>query len=45
MIERRIFVFGSNLAGRHGAGSARHAYLKHGAKIRYYVAPATGGAE
>lgn len=31
MTDRRIFVFGSNLAGRHGAGSARHAYLHHGA--------------
>lgn len=27
-----IFVFGSNLAGRHGAGSAKHAYLYYGAK-------------
>lgn len=26
-----IFVFGSNLAGRHGKGSAREAVLKHGA--------------
>ena len=26
-----IFVFGSNLAGRHGAGSAKEARLKHGA--------------
>lgn len=26
-----IFVFGSNLAGRHGAGAARVAWLKHGA--------------
>lgn len=26
-----IFVFGSNLAGRHGAGAARHALLHHGA--------------
>ena len=26
-----IFVFGSNLAGRHGAGSAKEALLKHGA--------------
>lgn len=26
-----IFVFGSNLAGRHGAGSAREAVLNHGA--------------
>jgi hypothetical protein len=24
---KKIFVFGSNLAGRHGAGSAREAYL------------------
>ena len=27
----RIFVFGSNLAGVHGAGSARHALRNHGA--------------
>lgn len=27
----QIFVFGSNLAGIHGAGSARHAYDHHGA--------------
>lgn len=26
-----IFVFGSNLAGRHGAGSAKEALLNHGA--------------
>jgi hypothetical protein len=26
-----IFVFGSNLAGIHGAGSAQHALEKHGA--------------
>lgn len=26
-----IFVFGSNLAGVHGAGAARHAYEKRGA--------------
>lgn len=26
-----IFVFGSNLAGRHGAGSALHARRNHGA--------------
>ena len=26
-----IFVFGSNLAGRHGAGSARHAAMRKGA--------------
>ena len=28
---RKIFVFGSNLAGRHGAGSAMAAKNKHGA--------------
>ncbi len=28
---RNIFVFGSNRAGRHGAGSAKEARLKHGA--------------
>lgn len=27
----RIFVFGSNLSGRHGAGSAKEALLKRGA--------------
>jgi hypothetical protein len=32
MVEKvNIFVFGSNLAGRHGAGSAKEALLKHGA--------------
>lgn len=30
-MSRRIFVFGSNHAGRHGAGSARHALENHGA--------------
>lgn len=29
---RKVFVFGSNLAGRHGAGSAYHAYKYWGAK-------------
>lgn len=29
-----IFVFGSNKAGIHGAGSAKLAYQKHGAKWR-----------
>lgn len=28
----RIFVFGSNLAGRHGAGSAKAAWQNHGAQ-------------
>lgn len=27
-----IFVFGSNLVGRHGAGAARFAYENHGAR-------------
>lgn len=27
-----VFVFGSNLAGRHGKGAALHAFKKHGAK-------------
>jgi len=27
-----IFVFGSNMAGRHGAGSAKHAALHYGAE-------------
>jgi hypothetical protein len=31
MPERTIFVFGSNLAGVHGAGSAKRAFLNHGA--------------
>lgn len=29
---RPIFVFGSNLAGRHGRGSAKEALVHHGAK-------------
>lgn len=29
--DRQIFVFGSNLAGRHGAGSALEAMRNHGA--------------
>lgn len=28
----KIFVFGSNLAGRHGAGAAHHAMLNRGAE-------------
>ena len=32
MSERTIFVFGSNLAGRHGAGSALHAKRQFGAE-------------
>ena len=30
-VKKSIFVFGSNLAGRHGAGSAQAARLYHGA--------------
>jgi hypothetical protein len=30
--EKTIMVFGSNLAGRHGAGSAKHALTYFGAK-------------
>jgi len=30
--SNRIFVFGSNLAGRHGAGSALEAVKSHGAR-------------
>lgn len=30
--RQQIFVFGSNIAGRHGAGSALHALKHHGAK-------------
>lgn len=31
LMNKNIFVFGSNLAGRHGAGSAKEAVEKHGA--------------
>lgn len=30
----KIFVFGSNLAGIHGAGAARFAVINHGARYR-----------
>ena len=30
-ILRQVFVFGSNLAGRHGKGAALDAYKRHGA--------------
>ena len=30
--DHEIFVFGSNTAGRHGAGAAKTAYLHYGAK-------------
>lgn len=32
MTTKQIFVFGSNLAGRHGAGAALYAYQNHGAE-------------
>lgn len=32
-MKKRIFVFGSNLAGMHGAGSARAAVEKYGAEM------------
>jgi len=32
-IHNEIFVFGSNLAGRHGKGAALYAYNNHGAKL------------
>lgn len=32
-MSRRIFVFGSNLGGIHGAGAARHARLNCGARL------------
>lgn len=35
--EREIFVFGSNLAGRHGAGAAKYAVLHHGAKYGHAI--------
>ena len=31
MMTGAMFVFGSNLAGRHGAGAARYAAMKYGA--------------
>ena len=31
-MSKQVFVFGSNEAGRHGAGAARVAYEKHGAR-------------
>lgn len=33
MKDAPIFVFGSNLAGMHGMGSAAEAYRNHGAKM------------
>jgi hypothetical protein len=42
-MSERIFVFGSNLAGVHGAGSAKAAAQKHGAKRGVGVGP-TGNA-
>lgn len=31
-VPNQVFVFGSNLAGRHGAGAALYAKLHHGAQ-------------
>lgn len=42
-MAERVFVFGSNLAGVHGAGSAKAAAEKHGAERGVGVGP-TGGA-
>lgn len=39
MKETEIFVFGSNLAGRHGKGAALEAVKKHGAKYGVGVGP------
>lgn len=38
MIDK-IFVFGSNLAGRHGKGAAKDAVLKHGAIYGQGIGP------
>lgn len=32
-MTHKVFVFGSNLSGRHGAGAARTAYIRYGAKM------------
>lgn len=40
MTKPRIFVFGSNLSGIHGAGAARHAHLYLGATYGRGVGPA-----
>jgi len=42
-MSRTIFVFGSNLAGRHGAGSALEAHRNHGA-VRGVAEGLTGNA-
>ena len=33
LAPNEVFVFGSNLAGRHGAGAARQAFMQFGAKM------------
>lgn len=43
MVKGRIFVFGSNLAGRHGKGAALAARVEHGARYGVGVGP-TGNA-
>lgn len=42
-VQRPIFVFGSNLAGRHGKGAALHARREHGA-VRGVGVGRTGNA-
>jgi hypothetical protein len=37
MTKVKIFVFGSNLAGRHGAGAAKYAMRHHGAQYGHGV--------
>jgi hypothetical protein len=39
MDKKPIFVFGSNLAGRHGKGAAKDAILKHGAIYGQGIGP------
>ena len=34
-MSKTIFVFGSNESGIHGAGAAKTAYEKHGARMRF----------
>lgn len=38
-ISNKVFVFGSNLAGRHGKGAALHALREHGAIYGVGVGP------
>lgn len=38
-MRKKMFVFGSNLSGRHGAGSAHHAYKNCGALYGCGIGP------